>query len=78
MENAAYIIVMFVVEKGVHYIALEGKLLSCMLKLIIKEVEFLVKRKRKKTKNVTLSRQTIGSLICIVTELSLAQLTNFD
>jgi len=76
MENAAYIIVMFIVEKRVHCIALEGRLLSYMLKLILKGVEFLVKRK--KTKNVTLIIQTLDSLICILTELSLARLTNFN
>jgi len=48
MENAAYIIVMFAVEKGVHSIALEGRKLSYMLELILKGLEFLVKRKRKK------------------------------
>jgi len=53
MENAAYIIVIFIAEKGVHCIALEGRILSYMLKLILKGVEFLVKRKKKKTKNVT-------------------------
>jgi len=78
MENAAYIIVMFIVEKRVHCIALEGRLLSYMLKLILKGVEFLVKRKRKKMKNVTLIIQTLDSLICILTELSLARLTNFN
>ena len=42
MENAAYIIVMFIVEKGVHCLALEGRILSYMLELILKGVEFLV------------------------------------
>jgi hypothetical protein len=54
METAAYVIVMFIAEKGVQCIVLEGRLLSYMLKLIVKGVEFLVKRKRKKTKNVML------------------------
>jgi hypothetical protein len=45
---------MFIVEKGVHCIAFEGRLLSYMLKIILKSEEFLVKRKRKKRKNVTL------------------------
>jgi len=48
MENAAYIIVMCIVEKGAHCIALEGRILSYMLELILKGVEFLGKRKRKK------------------------------
>jgi hypothetical protein len=54
MENAAYIILMFIVEKGVNCVALEGRLLSYILKFILKGVEFLVRRKRKKTKKVTL------------------------
>jgi hypothetical protein len=36
MGSAAYIFVMFVVEKGVDFVALEGRLLSCMLELILK------------------------------------------
>jgi len=54
MENAAYIIVMFIVEKGVHCVAFEERLLSYVLKIILKSKEFLVKRKRKKRTNVTL------------------------
>jgi hypothetical protein len=53
MENAAYIVVMFIVEKGVHCVAFEGRLLSYVLNILLKK-EFLIKRKRKKMTNVTL------------------------
>jgi hypothetical protein len=52
MENAAYIFVMFIVVKGVHFIAREGTAVI-YVKLSLKGEHFLVKRKRERRKNET-------------------------